>query len=784
MTIVPTAQRTIFEFGTKAETLARLRGNVRGAYFCDQIDFMCREWGHDSDAILDRVLKELPGDEFAIRSSRLDEDGADQSMAGAYTSVIHVPPNRDALRNAVCNVVESYGSGVLPDDQVLIQPMVANVAVSGVAFSYDIATGAPYVTINYDDFSGRTDTVTAGGDSKLIIVRRGGEESMRSARFHALIDVIYELEATTGSNAVDIEFCIDAADRIFILQARPLAVENSMSPDDLHSFHHQLETLEHEVGGHLTVPPELPGRRTVLGEMPDWNPAEMIGTTPTPLAASMYRTLITDRAWSLARAKMGYRDVAAPLMVMIGGHPYVDVVRSLNSFLPETVPDTLAARIVDAQIDFLADNQQYHDKIEFDVAITAWDFALDSRLGTLRDAGLEYGDIENFEHAVKQQTRTLLTDKQMTPNVALAQVQKLKAQIAATKDRPALDRGLAILAETVPCGTIPFAILARQAFVAIALLRSLVSTGAMSDDTYAAFLRSVHTVTTDFVHHSAHLAAGNLPEQEFMARYGHLRPGTYDIRVPRYDEAPDRYLSGEAPEQVETPAFESGPALNQKINQLLAGAGLSLDAEALFAFARAAIAGRELAKFQFTRGISDALREFCKWGEGIGIERDEMPFLDLEAISDFAGNRISLETLQDLIAAGRARQQQNRRIRLPSIISSWTDCNIIRVPLGKPNFITSGTVAGPIVTLSIDEARQDIDGKIVAIESADPGFDWIFSHAILGLVTKFGGANSHMAIRCAEFKLPAAIGCGERNFAMILDAGRVEIDCVGETIRV
>ena len=36
----------------------------------------------------------------------------------------------------------------------------------------------------------------------------------------------------------------------------------------------------------------------------------------------------------------------------------------------------------------------------------------------------------------------------------------------------------------------------------------------------------------------------------------------------------------------------------------------------------------------------------------------------------------------------------------------------------------------------------DIDNKIVMIENADPGFDWIFSHSIKGLITKYGGAAS------------------------------------------
>ena len=68
-------------------------------------------------------------------------------------------------------------------------------------------------------------------------------------------------------------------------------------------------------------------------------------------------------------------------------------------------------------------------------------------------------------------------------------------------------------------------------------------------------------------------------------------------------------------------------------------------------------------------------------------------------------------------------------------------------------------------------------GRIVIIERADPGFDWIFTQNIAGLVTKFGGANSHMAIRCAELDLPAAIGCGEQIFDRLLRASAIELDC-------
>ena len=41
--------------------------------------------------------------------------------------------------------------------------------------------------------------------------------------------------------------------------------------------------------------------------MPDWNPAEIIGRRPTPLALSLYRELITDNIWALQRRDYGYK---------------------------------------------------------------------------------------------------------------------------------------------------------------------------------------------------------------------------------------------------------------------------------------------------------------------------------------------------------------------------------------------------------------------------------------------------------------------------------------------
>jgi len=100
-----------------------------------------------------------------------------------------------------------------------------------------------------------------------------------------------------------------------------------------------------------------------------------------------------------------------------------------------------------------------------------------------------------------------------------------------------------------------------------------------------------------------------------------------------------------------------------------------------------------------------------------------------------------------------------------------------------PNFITNKVARGTYIFLSGHNLQpSDVANKIVLIESADPGFDWIFSCSVTGLVTKYGGANSHMAIRCAEFGLPAAIGCGEQIFDLVLRGSAVELNCSEELI--
>jgi len=134
--------------------------------------------------------------------------------------------------------------------------------------------------------------------------------------------------------------------------------------------------------------------------------------------------------------------------------------------------------------------------------------------------------------------------------------------------------------------------LARAGFIAVQFLKSLVSVGILSADDYENFMGSLDSVSSQM---SADLA--NLSKQAFLGKYGHLRPGTYDVLSLRYDEAPDRYFNWSLPGSQSRPAAWSLFALSlgqlHKLESSLKEHKLAHDVLSIFDFIKCAIEGRE-----------------------------------------------------------------------------------------------------------------------------------------------------------------------------------------------
>ena len=329
-------------------------------------------------------------------------------------------------------------------------------------------------------------------------------------------------------------------------------------------------------------------------------------------------------------------------------------------------------------------------------------------------------------------------------------------------------------------GTLPFAGLARAGFIAVQLLRSLVTTGVLDESEYAAFLANLDTVGSRISRDFA-----SLSRAEFLERYGHLRPGTYDILSPRYDEAPDLYFDWAAPRAPApaAPRFALSVTQLRQIERLLREHRLEHDVLGLIDFIKAAIEGREFAKFVFTRSLSEALVHIRQLGEEHGIGLEDCAFLDFTIIRDlYRGSGAVASRLRDNIEENKRRYALTQSLILPPLITAPEEVYGFHLPPTQPNYITQKSITTSIAHIS--DPPESFAGKILFIPSADPGFDWVFTRGISGFVTQFGGVNSHMAIRAGELDIPAVIGAGQALFERWSAAKKIHLDCSGKLVQV
>jgi len=171
-----------------------------------------------------------------------------------------------------------------------------------------------------------------------------------------------------------------------------------------------------------------------------------------------------------------------------------------------------------------------------------------------------------------------------------------------------------------------------------------------------------------------------------------------------------------------------------------------------------------------------------EWGQTYGLSKDDLSFLDIQSIYElYTGSRDIEGFLEQQIREGRNQYKTTRSLVLPPLLTHPDQAFSFTLPPNAPNFITHLRAQGEVGSVS---KPGDITGKIVAIPSADPGYDWIFSRGIRGFITAFGGVNSHMAIRAGELGIPAVIGAGESKFNLWASAKRLDIDCANRQVKI
>jgi phosphohistidine swiveling domain-containing protein len=778
-----------FVLGSKAATLARLQHRLERSRILPLAYFTRQQWQTERGEVLERLTRELPQQRaLIVRSSATDEDGFQRANAGRYHSELDVGPAVATLGPAIDRVFASY-DGHDESDEVLVQPQLDGVKASGVIFTRTLETGAPWRVIHYSHGSDTTE-ITAGasrGGVKLVVSRFADAQAL--ARLPALgrrlIEAVDEIEQRVCHDALDIEFALDANDQLVTLQVRPLFVSDAHQDRDRDAeVADCLRGLTRVLNDLAPPPAGQVGRETVWSVMADWNPAEIVGVTPGPLALDLYRYLVTDGVWAEQRYQAGYRDLRGwPLMRSFCGQPFVDVRASLNSFLPAGLPEALAARLVDHAIDRLRSDRALHDKIEFELLPTCFDFGFADWHAHYTQNGItDVSEMIQLQDGLRCITRGILAqaeDQLIAARALEARCVDLERVTLPFPDW--LRRTLVVCSRE---GTLVFAHLARAGFVAAALLRSAVRAGLLTEERRAALMESLPGLGLMLTDAAAAVREGRMTRTSFIGRFGHLRPGTYDINTPAYRDRPEAYLDpiiATAHPRAAT-LFEWTGYERTALDSALAVLKLGVDAEGLLRFVRVAVEGREYSKFVFTRLLSVALDNFAAQGRAAGISADRLTCMPL----DFWLTQSVLAWGEEGARAELAERTERRhrghaltgRILLPPVLAHADEVYAFAVPQSEPNFITQRRARAPLRVIAPGAAvsREAVAGCVVAISNADPGFDFLFALDIRGLVTAFGGPNSHMAIRASEFAIPAVIGIGEQAFTQLRDGAIIELD--------
>ena len=239
---------------------------------------------------------------FAVRSSGIAEDGVERSYAGIYESVLNVsaddvPAAVDrCLASALAARVGEYepaGGGRMA---VIVQQMVAPTA-AGVALTADPINGdrSTCIVTAVRGLGERLVSGEAVGDEWVV---RGHVATARRQPEHAIdrhqaVQIGNEARRIADGRGApqDIEWAIDAENRLWILQARPMT---ALPPD-------------------VSWDAPAPGAYSRMFRLGEW-----IGEPVTPLFESWLLTGMEDRMHALFRELIG-QIAPRPYHVVVNG---------------------------------------------------------------------------------------------------------------------------------------------------------------------------------------------------------------------------------------------------------------------------------------------------------------------------------------------------------------------------------------------------------------------------------------------------------------------------------
>jgi glutamine kinase len=746
---------------TKAESLHLLKKNEKklSIRVPKLIYFTKKAYLDNPDKIFNRI-KTIFKKKIIIRSSSLLEDNPNKSLAGKFKSFDNLLVKKEAIHKCVKEVIKDFKN---KDDQIIIQEFISKADLSGVIFTRNINNNSPYYVINFDK-SGFTNLVTSGSSNPLmqtITIKRNNKDNYKF--FSRELKSIKKIETLFKNDRLDIEFC-RKKNVLYIFQCRPL--KNLPKINDK-EFDQVLINIEKKIKKIKNQIPNLFGKTTYFANMTDWNPAEMIGIRPSPLSISLYSELITDEIWAKQRKIYMYQDVRPnPLMINFVGSPYIDLRVDFNSFLPADLPSKVKEKAVNFYLKKIKSNPNLQDKIEFELIETCYDF--NTKKNLLNFLSQEEASI--YTKSLKNLTNKIFNNKLLESEINKIKILEKKIETLKKSRLPEIQKIFFYINDCKQFGTLPFAGAARNAFIATKILRSLVKINILEEKDIENFYQSIPTVTKKM--QSLYRETNNINKKKiFLEMYGHLRPSTYSISSKNYKENFNEYFSKKMKgEKFSYKKMHLTKNKERMVNLIFKKHGLKTTCIKFLSFASRSISFREHAKLIFSKSINEIFINLIKLSKEIKISRNDLEYVSIKNFIVYYNN-VEPQKLKSLLIKEIKKNKRDieylNLIEFPELITNETDLYCHEQKSRKGNYITNKTISGEIVSISEIKNYSTLSNKIVLIENADPGYDFIFSYKIKGLITEYGGANSHMSIRCLELGIPAIIGIGSKDYKLI-----------------
>jgi len=737
------------------------------------IFFQYEKYSLNKEKYLNLIKKKFKKKKIIIRSASRHED-SQFSNAGKFLSVKNIEPFKfNQVDQAINDVFKSYGKKSLKQF-ILVQNYVQDADLVGVIFSKDVKNGFDFRTVNFSQ-SKSTDLITSGkSNGKIIYYYKNYEKNIKDKNIRKIEIEIKKLEKRYKNKPLDIEFLIKK-NKFYLLQVRNLKISHTKKNTNVDRT---LINLKKKLSKILLdkYPDYIKGRKRIFSTMTDWNPVEILGLKPNYLSISLYKSLITDSIWSKSRNNLGYKDVQGiPLLHTFLGTPYIDVTLDINSFLSKNLPDQIQKKLVNFYLrEFKKKPHYYFDKIESSLVINCVTIDNENFYKILSKLNLDN----------KEKKIIFINYRDLTENIIL----KLKKNINSYKKGYQLFNELKNLKKSpinkifhlhTICknyGTLPFANIARMAFISIEFLNSFVKCQIISKDDKQNILESLNTISLEM---NNLLIKKN--KKKFFEKFGHLRPNSYDISNLNYKSNFSNYFQHKDINKIKSKKFNFTRLQKNKINFLLKKNKFKkINAEQLIYFIFNSIAEREASKLFFTKIIDEIFLELKKFSKRISLPEEKLKHIDILKILSLYGkysNDYLIHEIKHDCYINQKEYDYNLNFNLPSTISDTGDIYYFKEEKAHPSFITNLKISSEIILLKNFNKKINLKNKLVCVENADPGYDFIFNQGISGLITAYGGPNSHMSIRCNEFQIPAVIGVGEKKFQQLIRHQTLHINC-------